>query len=82
MDIEKVKEMTYMKIGYMKFREEEEKMQRIKESLFELGILIICVTILCERLFVGENNVTLFFIGLGCGLEIVGAIIKIMNRKK
>ncbi len=70
-----------MKIGYMKFREEEEIMKRVKMSLFELGILIICITILCERLFVGENNVTLFFLGLGCGLEIIGAIIKIINKK-
>lgn len=81
MEIEKIKEMTYMKIGYMKYRKEEETMKRIKESLFELGILIICVTIFCERLFVGENNVTLFFMGLGCGLEIIGAIIKIINKK-
>ena len=65
----------------MKFREEEEIMKRVKMSLFELGILIICITILCERLFVGENNVTLFFLGLGCGLEIIGAIIKIINKK-
>lgn len=56
-------------------------MQRIKESLFELGILIICITLFCDRLFVIENNVMLFLEGLGCGLEIVGAIIKLINRK-
>lgn len=56
-------------------------MSKIKDNLFELGILIFCITVFSEQLFLGENNLTCFLKGLACGLEIVGAIVKLINKK-
>ena len=56
-------------------------MCKLKINLLELGILIFCITVFCEQLFLGENNLTCFLKGLACGLEIIGAIVKLINRK-
>lgn len=57
-------------------------MNKLKVNLFELGILIFCITVFCEQFFsIGENNLTCFLKGLACGLEIVGAIVKLINKK-
>ena len=56
-------------------------MKNLKNNLFELGILIFCITVFCEQLFLGTNNLTCFFKGLACGLEIIGAMIKLTNKK-
>ena len=56
-------------------------MKNLKNNLFELGILIFCITVFCEQLFIGETNLTCFFKGLACGLEIIGGIVKLMNKE-
>lgn len=56
-------------------------MSKLKDNLFEVGILIFCITVFCEHLFVGENNLTCFLKGLACGLEIIGAVVKLINKK-
>ena len=62
-------------------KEGEIVMNNLKNILFEIGILIFCITVFCEQLFLGENNLTCFLKGLACGLEIIGAIVKLINKK-
>lgn len=54
---------------------------KLRDNLFYIGVLIFSITLFCEHLFLGENNLTCFFKGFSCGLEIVGAFIIIRNNK-
>lgn len=53
----------------------------LKNNLFYLGILIISVTLFVEQFFMISNNITCFLKGLACGIELVGAVVLIKNRR-
>lgn len=55
-------------------------MKKVKDSLFYIGIIIFCITLFLEHLFLGETDLTCFFKGFACGLEIIGAFIILKNK--
>lgn len=56
--------------------------KKIRDNMFYIGIIIFCLTMFFEQLFLGETNLTCFLKGFACGLEILGAFILIKNKKK
>lgn len=57
-------------------------MTQIKNSLFYIGIIIFSLTMFFEQLCIGETSATCFLKGFACGLEILGAIVLILNKKE
>ena len=57
-------------------------MTQIKNSLFYIGIIIFSLTMFFEQLCIGETSATCFIKGFACGLEIVGAIVLVLDKKK
>lgn len=55
--------------------------KKLRDNLFYIGILIFSITVFCEHLFFGENDLTCFFKGFACGLEIVGVYFVFKNKK-
>lgn len=55
--------------------------KKMRDNMFYIGILIFSITLFCEHLFLGENNLTCFFKGFACGLEIVGIVFIFKNKK-
>ena len=57
-------------------------LNKLKDSLFYIGVIVFSMTLFAEHLFSIENNLTCFFKGLGFGLELVGVIVLIMKKIK
>ena len=55
--------------------------KKVRDNLFYIGILIFSITMFCEHLFLGESNLTCFLKGFACGLEMVGIIFIVKNKK-
>ncbi len=56
--------------------------ERFRDSLFYIGLLIMSLTLFAEHLFSVENNLTCFLKGAACGLELVGIIVMLKNKKR
>ena len=54
----------------------------LKNYLFHIGIVIFSITLFVEHLFSIKSGVTDFIKGLGCGLELIGVVILIVNNAK
>jgi len=55
---------------------------KLKDNLFYIGVIIFSLTSFIEHLFSIETDLTCFFKGLGTGLELVGVVVLIMNKRK
>lgn len=55
-------------------------LEKLRDNLFYIGILVLSITLFVEHLFLISNNWTCFFKGFACGLEIVGAFVIIRKR--
>ena len=56
-------------------------MKIIRDNMFYIGMLLFSVTMLLEHLFLKETGLTAFFKGFACGIQIVGIIFLIKNKK-
>lgn len=54
----------------------------LKDNLFYIGVVIFSLTLFAEHLFSGETNITCFMKGFACGIELVGVVILIKNKKR
>jgi hypothetical protein len=57
-------------------------LKNFKDNLFYIGVIIFSLTLFVEHLFSIETDLTCFFKGFGCGLELVGAVILIAKKRK
>lgn len=57
-------------------------LEKFRNNMFYLGILIMSLTLFLEHLFHIQTDITCFFKGFACGLEILGAIILIKDKRK
>jgi hypothetical protein len=53
-----------------------------KKYIFQIGVVIFCLTNFLEHLFFYENYETLILKGIGCALIITGFILKILKKKE
>ena len=56
-------------------------LQKIRDNMFYIGVLIFSLTLFAEHLFLGETHFTCFLKGFACGLELVRIIILMKNRR-
>ena len=56
-------------------------LQKVREYMFYIGVFIFSLTLFVEHLFLGETPATCFLKGFACGIELVGIVILIKNRK-
>lgn len=57
-------------------------LEKFRNSMFYIGILIMSLTLFFEHLLNMQTDITCFLKGFACGLEILGAIILLINNKK
>jgi uncharacterized membrane protein YhaH (DUF805 family) len=57
-------------------------LKTLKNYLFSIGAFIFSITLLVKHLFSIEGSgFVLFLIGFACGLELVGIVILIKNKR-
>lgn len=56
-------------------------MNKIRENMFYIGVLLFSITLFIEHLFLGETDLTCFLKGFACGIQLIGVIILIRNNK-
>ncbi|MBS7021069.1 MAG: hypothetical protein KH135_04270 [Firmicutes bacterium] len=56
-------------------------LEKFKNNMFYIGILIMSLTLFFEHAFHIETDITCFIKGFACGLEMVGVFILIKNQK-
>ena len=54
---------------------------KVKDNLLYIGIIVVSLTLFVQHLFSIESNITHFFMGFGCALQLVGAFV-LMRKKK
>jgi len=56
-------------------------LKKIRDNMFFIGVIIFSLTLFVEHLLTGETNLTCFFKGFACGLELVGIVVIFKNKK-
>lgn len=56
-------------------------LEKFRDNIFYVGIFIFLLTLFFEHLIFGETHITCFIKGLACGLELVGIIILMRNKR-
>jgi len=56
-------------------------LKKIKHNFFYIGVIIFSLTLFAEHLFMGETNLTCFLKGFASGIQLVGVVILIRNKK-
>ena len=56
------------------------KFPKVKDSLLYIGLIVFSLTILVQHLFSIATDLTGFFMGLGCGLQLVGVFVLMKKR--
>lgn len=56
--------------------------EKFRNNMFYIGILLMSITLFIDHLFQLQTDLTCFFKGFACGLEIVGAIVIIRKQDK
>ena len=52
----------------------------VKDNLLYIGLIVFSLTVFVQHLFSIETDLTCFFMGLGCGLQLVGVFVLMKKR--
>ena len=56
-------------------------LNKFRDNLFYIGILIFSITLLVRNFFSSDGNIIYFFMGFSCSLLLVGVFVLIAKKK-
>jgi len=57
------------------------KFPKVKDNLLYIGLIVFSLTVFVQHLFSIESDLTGFFMGIGCGLQLMGVFVLIKKRR-